>query len=55
MFILMYKVPGLNYQALDGMERRERLWYLKRLSEQLESEVKAAKRPTSGKVARYGV
>lgn len=37
------QLPGINYQALEGMVRKERLWYLKRIVEVLEAEADALK------------
>lgn len=55
MFLLTYKMKGLNYQALEGMERRERVWYIKRLAEQLEAESKAIKAKATGAKVNHGI
>jgi hypothetical protein len=38
-FILLYKVPGMTYDALEGMEKVERRWWRERLIEQLKAEI----------------
>lgn len=50
-FALVYLVPGIKYSDLDTMERRERVWFLKRLREQKEDEERAAKASHSAAIS----
>jgi hypothetical protein len=43
MFLLLYKVPGLTYTALDEMDKRERNFWMKMLADQLQREAEAWK------------
>jgi len=38
MFLLVYYVKGLDYNAVKCWETRERMWWLERLGEQLKKE-----------------